>query len=42
MVVKVSDSWYECGICKSKYVKWREAEKCERSHKVRQPDIGDI
>lgn len=42
MVVDVSDKWHECGLCKSKYLTKEEAEKCERSHKLRGADIGDI
>ena len=42
MVVDVSEKWHECGICKSRYNSRGEAEKCERSHKLRGADVGDI
>lgn len=42
MVIDVSEKWHECGVCKSKYITKQEAEKCERSHKLRGADIGDI
>lgn len=42
MVVDVSDNWHECGFCKSKYLTKQEAEKCEKSHRLRGADVGDI